>query len=76
MVRAKLKCTSVTVYEGGARRYEFAPDYSASDPTNKAWAAATPNADFKITVGNPAAQVFEPGKYYYVDFTPVEAPAG
>jgi hypothetical protein len=68
-VRAKFRCTSARKFEGGGIEYEF---WAASGPENKVWATATPSASLKITINNPAAQVFEPGKEYFSDFMPAD----
>ena len=72
-VRAKFKCGSKKQFDGASVEYEFNAVYS-TDPTheNKFFWDATPNASLKMTINNRQAQVFEPGKEYYLDFT--EAP--
>jgi hypothetical protein len=43
------------------------------NPENKAFWSATPQGQVSLTVTNPdAAEIFELGKTYYVDFTPAE----
>jgi hypothetical protein len=71
--RAKFEVISVTQY---ARfqgvKVEMTPVYSndESDP-NKAFWEATPNGKIEMQISNPsAAQQFEVGKEYYVDFSP------
>lgn len=72
--RCKAKCVSVTKSAGfnghlfvyGAK---FNPCYGDT-PENKAFFAATPS--LSIEVGTAAADVFEVGKDYYVDFTPAD----
>jgi len=40
---------------------------------NKSFASATPNGNITFTVTNPRVHgMFEPGKAYYLDITPVE----
>lgn len=69
-VRAKFKCTSVTIREGGSRSVELWPAYGEE---NKSWARATPSGKIEMGIDNPEAAVqFEPGKHYFVDFTPAE----
>lgn len=55
----------------GCIKYKFAAVYS-NDPEheNKVFWDATPNISFEMTVRNEAAQLFEPGIEYYMDFTP------
>lgn len=51
---------------------------ATSGEENKSWSAATPSAEFKLTIKNPiAAQFFDDalGKDFWVDFTPVETEA-
>lgn len=43
-------------------------------PENAAFWAATPMGTCQLTISNPdAAETFELGKHYYVDFTPAPA---
>lgn len=71
MVRAKVKCwTASPKVEGQAQIVSFGAVCNAE---NKSWADATPGLSLNITIKNPAAQVFEPGKEYYLDFTEVPA---
>lgn len=42
-------------------------------PENRAFWEASPNGSIELTINNPAAaEVFELGKSYYVDFTPAD----
>lgn len=70
MVRAKFRCTSAQHNEYGQVVYAFYAAHGSEE--NKAWAKATPGGNLSITIDNPAAQVFEPGKHYFLDFTPAE----
>lgn len=72
MVRAKVTCEAIhdnavtfrTVYEGDAAK---------ADTENARFTKATPWGEIKLGIDNPAAlEQFEPGKSYYVDFTPAE----
>lgn len=66
-VRAKFNCTSNT--DGNV---SFQPVYGGS-PENDKFFAATPGGSISLSVVNkPAAESFEVGKPYYVDFTPAE----
>jgi hypothetical protein len=70
MVRAKFKCSMVSQYEGGSKKYEFWAVYGED---SKPWAKATPNGKLEITIDNPDAQKFEVGKEYYLDFSPASS---
>jgi hypothetical protein len=76
-VRAKFRCDSITKVVGWAGpeypflfNYSFSPVYGNS-PENKEFFAATPSGEVKL--GSVKADLFVPGKEYYIDFT--EAPA-
>lgn len=69
-VRAKVVCERIennvvtfrTVYEGDAAK---------ADTENARFTKATPWGTIQLGIDNPAAlEQFEPGKEYYVDFTP------
>lgn len=79
-VRAKFYCQEIsqTGYTkdgepkvATGKLYKFAAVYS-NDPKheNKQFFTATPNAKLEMYIDNPAAQVFELGREYYVDFSP------
>jgi hypothetical protein len=72
-VRAKFRCTSVTSYEGGSshRRYTFCAVGADHVPENQRFHKATPSGTLEIYVDNPAVS-FEPGKSYYLDFSPAD----
>lgn len=71
-VRAKFRCTSVETYQTpGTRSFRFAAEYDADLPEDQRYAKYTPSGDLRITVDNPNVE-FEPGRSYYLDFTPVE----
>lgn len=41
---------------------------------NESWSKYTPSGKFEMSVTNPAAiEFFEPGKAYFIDFTPADA---
>lgn len=77
-VRAKFRCMSVETFStsvaapDGQRTYRFSAEYDESVPEDQRYARYTPMGSLSITVTNPAV-LFEPGKSYYLDFTPVEA---
>ncbi|MGW1801528.1 hypothetical protein ACWCQN_37835 [Streptomyces sp. NPDC001984] len=53
------------------RTYRFTAMYDTSIPEDQRYAQATPSGSLQIQVDNPAVS-FEPGRSYYLDFTPVE----
>jgi hypothetical protein len=54
-----------------SRTYRFQAIYDPSIPEDARYATATPSGELRIHVDNPAVS-FEPGKAYYLDFTPAE----
>lgn len=79
-IRAKMRCDSVMRsggHEDAAGKKLFqetvalsAVSYGDNDE-NKSYSLWTPCASVSMTITNPSAQgVFEPGREYYVDFTP------
>jgi hypothetical protein len=53
------------------RNYEFTAVYDQNVPEDQRYCEATPSGQVTIRVDNPAVE-FVPGRYYYLDFTPVE----
>lgn len=53
------------------RTFRFMPVYDQNVPEDKRYAQATPSGSLQMQVDNPGVS-FEPGKDYYLDFTPVE----
>lgn len=76
-VRAKLRCTSVEDFgPHAARSYKFSAAVDkAGIPEAEQFTRYTPTASLTIAVDNAAVR-FEPGKEYFVDFTPVETAGG
>jgi hypothetical protein len=73
MVRAKFKLSSIKQYEYGGKQFEFSAVYDDGIEENKRYAKATPSGSLLITVDNPpAAEFFEIGKSYYLDFSKAE----
>ena len=71
--RAKFKCHAVTQSDWGNGVFVFAAEFSAvcgDSEENKKFFAATPSGNIKIQTMRD--NYFEPGKEYYVDFTPCE----
>lgn len=53
------------------RTYRFTAQYDQSIPEDQRYAKASPSGELRIKVDNPYV-TFEPGRQYYLDFTPVE----
>ena len=71
-MRAKFQVESVKRTTWGREAVAYAV-HSGNAEDNQ-FAAATPAGKLEITVTNPAAMDFlEPGKSYYLDFTPADA---
>ena len=72
-MRAKLKLKQVTEFDWGSRQAVFSAEYDPTIPEDVTFNKATPNAELKMTVDNPAVfDQLKPGRVFYVDFTPVE----
>jgi hypothetical protein len=77
-IRAKFRCNFETHKKWGpddsqvTRTYEFMAAYDPETPEDQRYAKATPSGSLTIQVDNPDVR-FEPGKLYYLDFTPAEA---
>lgn len=75
-VRAKLQCFNKFVDAIGNTQIRMEAIYSEKDGSrareNMAFSDASPAASFTMTVskGKPAADAFEVGQAYYLDFTP------
>lgn len=81
MIRAKFQCLSVRKYksnvwdtegknytEGFTYEYEFQAVTGSGSDENKLFFASTPSGNLKM--GAVREDLFEPGKTYYLDFTP------
>jgi hypothetical protein len=70
-VRAKMTCSKKEPF-GDGFEIELYPVYSADpDSENGRFFNATPGGQVRLSIVNPsAADAFEVGKEYYVDFTP------
>jgi hypothetical protein len=79
MTRAKFWCVKVSNTKFGQQgdvgtEVELKAVYDGSEE-NKQYFKWTPNGSIVLGILNPtAAAIFEPGKEYYVDFTPAVAP--
>jgi hypothetical protein len=77
VVRAKFQCLEVkhlhqTDPNGVHVEVRLAPVYGNGED-NKSWSKWTPAGELKMTITNPsAAEQFDIGKTYYLDFTPAE----
>lgn len=73
-VRAKFNCGAI-VPNGSTSTVHLYAVYS-SDPAseNKAFCDATPSGVLSLSIQNdkPALAAFEPGKNYFLDFTPAD----
>lgn len=71
-VRAKFVVDSVTQQNGGGVKVELKPVTSGSEENKSFW-KYTPSGKLEMwmTAGIPAADAFEPGQEFYIDFTPV-----
>ena len=76
-VRAKVLCTQITVDPdfGHSSLYFSAGCSNDPESENAAFTDATPHLTLAMTIasGKPAAQLFEQGQEYYLDFTRVAA---
>ena len=69
-MRAKLKCQSISIYEG-AYEANLSAVYADGDLENASFSSTTPSANLRIMITNPLAyDFFKPGECYYLDFTP------
>ena len=74
MVRAKVRCESVTTENNEVRFHTVYETDAQKSDENVRFTRATPWGEIRLGIDNPAArEQFEAGKYYYVDFS--EAPA-
>ena len=71
-VRAKFVCESVTNFTG-SKTAKLRAVYG-TEQENADFTKYTPNGSIEISITDdaPAANVFAPGKDYYVDFTEIE----
>lgn len=71
-VRAKFKVDSVTRHAGGTAEISMSPVTTGGEE-NKAFWKYTPAGQLKLSCLNPVAtEQFEPGKEFYLDFTPAD----
>lgn len=74
MVRAKFRVSAITEYEyQGSKLFKLIAVYDDGIEENKRFATATPSGTLEIHINNPpAAEFFELGKSYYLDFSKAE----
>ncbi len=71
-VRAKMKCASVTKYEGSCESVALCAVYG---PGNEEWSRMTPSGDLKLSITNPDLMgAFAPGKVYFIDIVETDTP--
>lgn len=73
-VRAKMSCNMIEQYAGGSVKIRLGAVYSSDiNSENRAFSDATPSGSCEMMIqgGRPAIKLFEPGEFYYVDFTKV-----
>lgn len=78
-VRAKFKCMNIKHgyvpkdAKNCAVTVEMIPVWTGEDGVNKKWSQATPSGKLEMLITEPkAAEVFELGRDYYLDFVPAE----
>jgi len=76
-VRAKFKVTEAELvkYYSDNKILQLKMDvvYNDGDPANAQWSKATPSGSLWMNVTNPDVfDSFQLGKFYYLDFSPVE----
>ena len=70
-VRAKLHLIAITHTTYNAKILKFATLYDQAIPEDLRFQKATPSGSAEFHIDNPAAaEQFELGKAYYVDFSP------
>jgi hypothetical protein len=77
-VRAKMRCEAIVDTQYGPNHssevVKFRSQYDDKIPEDQRFQKATPSASAEFQIDNPEAlKQFEPGKTYYLDFTPAEA---
>ena len=69
-IKAKMKCDQVAKNAYGQEQVELSVVIDGS-ADNASFSKATPSGHTHLTIDNPdALGAFEPGKEYFVDFTP------
>lgn len=78
-VRAKFKVVELIERSYGhghkQKSIVMTPEYDAKIAEDVSFSKATPSGKIEMQIDNPVAiEALEVGKYFYVDFTPVEVP--
>lgn len=69
-IRAKFRCHTVTTDAYANETVKLGAVYG-DGKDNQSWSKATPSGDLTMCISNPEAHgKSEPGKDYYLDFTP------
>jgi hypothetical protein len=72
-VRGKFEVQKVAKLSYGGSEITLSPHYDTSIEEDRRYAKATPSATITMYVNNPPAEaVLALGKFFYVDFTPIE----
>jgi hypothetical protein len=74
MVRAKFRVTEkqLNCWTNGAT-LKLEAQYDETIPEDQRFQDATPSAEMTVLITNPRAlEALELGKYFYVDFTPID----
>jgi hypothetical protein len=69
-VRAKFRCAHVKHFAGDLRIVTMSAITDSDTPKDQQFTKHTPGGTLEMSVDNPDV-TFEPGKDYYLDFTPV-----
>lgn len=70
-LRAKFQVTTITHYENGSE-VKMLP-VTRGSPENEEFFKWTPSGEIKIgLIKKEQAEVFQPGREFYIDMTPVE----
>ena len=70
-IKAKFKCSSVKKLEGGTEEVTLTPINGPVGSDNAQWSKYTPSGSINMSItAEGAVGCFEPGKVYFVDFTP------
>lgn len=79
-VYMKLVCGPVTEHQDGVKEQQDGKKYCnkeiklnaqySNNPEDNSFASATPSATLTMSLGNPDADIFRPGKAYRVTITP------
>lgn len=72
-VRAKFQVQGIKKTSWGGSIFEMGAIYDQTIEEDRRYAKATPSGKLEMQIDNPpAAEFFELGKFYYLDFTKAE----